>query len=318
MKTTARIRIGTRGSKLARWQAEWIAQQMCERNIHVELVTITTQGDQNVSGSIGSLGSTGIFTKEIQRALLENRIDLAVHSLKDLPTEPVDGIFLIAVPKRVACMDVLLSQNNCTLHQLPVGSRIGTGSIRRQSQVLFLRNDVRVLDIRGNVETRIGKLKNGDYDAIVLARAGLERLGLERHISYTFTMDEMLPAVGQGALGLETRCDDEQVQECVRSLDHPPSHQAVLAERALLAHLRGGCLAPVGAWGRVDGEGHLQLDAVVLDASGTRRLTSSQQGSAEIAIDVGEKAAKELLKQGATSLIDTARDAKSANDNGLP
>ncbi len=128
----------------------------------------------------------------------------------------------------------------------------------------------------------------------------------------------MLPAVGQGALGLEARCDDERVQECVRSLDHPPSHQAVLAERALLAHLRGGCLAPVGAWGRVDGEGHLQLDAVVLDANGTKRLTSSQQGSAESAIDVGEKAAKELLKQGATSLIDTARDAESANDNGLP
>jgi hydroxymethylbilane synthase len=181
--------------------------------------------------------------------------------------------------------------------------------------VLFLRNDVRVLDIRGNVETRIGKLKNGDYDAIVLARAGLERLGLEQHISYEFAIDEMLPAVGQGALGLETRCDDERVQQCVRSLDHPPSHQAVLAERALLAHLRGGCLAPVGAWGRVDDEGHLQLDAVVLDAVGTKRLTSSQQGSAQSAIAVGEKAAKELLKQGAASLIDTARDTESQNDN---
>jgi hydroxymethylbilane synthase len=315
MKTPDCIRIGTRGSKLAHWQAEWIAQQIREQNIDVELVTITTQGDQNVSGSVGALGSTGVFTKEIQRALLENQIDLAVHSLKDLPTEPVDGIFLIAVPKRVACMDVLLSQNNYTLHQLPSESRIGTGSIRRQSQVLFLRNDVRVLDIRGNVETRIGKLKNGDYDAIVLARAGLERLGLEQHISYEFAIDEMLPAVGQGALGLETRCDDERVQQCVRSLDHPPSHQAVLAERALLAHLRGGCLAPVGAWGRVDDEGHLQLDAVVLDAVGTKRLTSSQQGSAQSAIAVGEKAAKELLKQGAASLIDTARDTESQNDN---
>ena len=281
----------------------------------MELVTITTQGDQNVSGSVGALGSTGVFTKEIQRALLENQIDLAVHSLKDLPTDPVDGIFLVAVPKRVACMDVLLSQNNCTLHQLPSESRIGTGSIRRQSQVLFLRNDVCVLDIRGNVETRIGKLKNGDYDAIVLARAGLERLGLEQHISYEFAIDEMLPAVGQGALGLETRCDDERVQQCVRSLDHPPSHQAVLAERALLAHLRGGCLAPIGAWGRVDDEGHLQLDAVVLDAGGTKRLTSSQQGSAQSAIAIGEKAAKELLKQGAASLIDTARDTESQNDN---
>ena len=315
MKTSDYIRVGTRGSKLAHWQAEWIAQQIRERNIDVELVTITTQGDENVSGSVGSLGSTGIFTKEIQRALLENQIDLAVHSLKDLPTDPVDGIFLVAVPKRVACMDVLLSQNNCTLHQLPSESRIGTGSIRRQSQVLFLRNDVCVLDIRGNVETRIGKLKNGDYDAIVLARAGLERLGLEQHISYEFAIDEMLPAVGQGALGLETRCDDERVQQCVRSLDHPPSHQAVLAERALLAHLRGGCLAPVGAWGRVDDEGHLQLDAVVLDAVGTKRLTSSQQGSAQSAIAIGEKAAKELLKQGAASLIDTARDAESQNDN---
>ncbi len=315
MKTTDCIRIGTRGSKLARWQAEWISQQLCERDINVELVTIATQGDENVSGSIGSLGSTGIFTKAIQRALLENQIDLAVHSLKDLPTEPVDGIFLIAVPKRVACMDVLLSQKNCTIHQLPAESRIGTGSIRRQSQILFLRNDVRVLDIRGNIETRIGKLKNGDYDSIVLARAGLERLGLEQQISYEFTMDEMLPAVGQGALGLEIRCDDERVQKCVRGLDHPPSHQAVLAERTLLAQLRGGCLAPVGAWGRVDSEGVLKLDAVVLDARGTKRLAVSEQGLAQSAIAVGEKVANELLKQGAASLIDTSRDTESQNDN---
>lgn len=311
MKTPGSIRIGTRGSNLARWQAEWVAEQLRSGGIEVELIAIATQGDQQTSGPVGALGDTGIFTKEIQRSLLDCQIDLAVHSLKDLPTERVDGLSLVAVPRRAACLDVLLSQGHRTLQQLPSESRIGTGSIRRQAQILFLRKDVRVLDIRGNVETRIGKLNSGEYDAIVLAQAGLDRLGLAHHISHVFAMNEMLPAVGQGALGLESRSEDEHVRACVQTLDHLPSHQAVLAERALLAHLRGGCLAPIGAWGKVDDAGRLQLDAVVLDAKGTKRLALSQQGPAQEAVALGEEVAEELLRQGAASLIDTAREREN-------
>jgi hydroxymethylbilane synthase len=309
MKNNIRIRIGTRRSRLARLQAEWVASQLRDLDLNVELVTITTQGDQQVSGPIGSLGSTGIFTKEIQRAVLEGRVDLAVHSLKDLPTVSLDGLCLAAVPRRSACEDVLISAGNRTLLELAPQSRLGTGSIRRRSQILHLREDLAVLDIRGNVETRIDKLQKGQYDAIMLARAGLSRMGLDHHISQTFSTNEIMPAVGQGALGLETRTDDFSVRECLRALDHAPTHHAVLAERALLAHLRGGCLAPVGAWGRVDDEQRLYLDAVVLNPQGTQRLGCSQQGPAEEAEKIGQQGANELLRQGAASLLDAARDS---------
>lgn len=310
MKNNIRIRIGTRGSRLARLQAQWVASQLRDLNLNVELITITTQGDQQAAGPIGSLGSTGIFTKEIQRAVLEGQVDLAVHSLKDLPTASLEGLSLAAVPQRSACEDVLVSEGNRTLLELAPQSRIGTGSIRRRSQILRLRADLDVLDIRGNVETRIDKLQKGQYDAIVLAHAGLARLGLEHHISQTFSMSEILPAVGQGALGLETRMDDFSVRECLRALDHLPTHRAVLAERALLADLRGGCLAPVGAWGRVDDEQRLYLDAVVLDPRGIQRLSCSQQGPAEEAEKIGRQGANELLRQGAASLLDAARDSR--------
>lgn len=307
MTDSGRIRIGTRGSQLARWQADWVAARLRERDVEVELVMITTRGDQQTGDSIGSLGGTGLFTKEIQRALLDERIDLAVHSLKDLPTEAVVGLSLAAVPPRERCADVLVSRANGSLEQLDPASRIGTGSLRRRAQILYLRNDLDVLDIRGNVETRLSKLDDGQFEAIMLAQAGLLRLGLEDRISQVFPTDVILPAVGQGALGLETRSDDQSTRQRLEALNDPDTHHAVLAERTLLATLLGGCLAPVGAWGRVGNDGNLQLDAVVLDSVGSNRLQASAGGPATEAEDIGRRAATELLEQGAAELIATAR-----------
>ncbi|MEK6249527.1 MAG: hydroxymethylbilane synthase [Planctomycetales bacterium] len=299
-----KIRIGTRGSALARWQADWVAGQLRALDVDVELIAIETAGDLQ-KGAIGSLGSTGVFTKQIQLALVDDRIDLAVHSLKDLPTDPVHGLTLAAVPAREKNADVLVG--NVGWQDLATGSRLGTGSLRRQAQILNLRSDLKVIDIRGNVETRIAKLEEGHYDAIVLAQAGLIRLGLEHRIVEIFSLEQFLPAVGQGALGLETRVDDNRTRELLQSLNHEPTHQAVLAERSLLATLRGGCLAPVGAWGRCDETGQLFLDAVVLNATGEQRLHVSTSGSDSDAIELGQRAATRLLEQGAARLIESAR-----------
>ena len=307
MTDSGRIRIGTRGSQLARWQADWVATRLRDLGVDVELVMITTRGDQQTSDSIGSLGGTGLFTKEIQRALLDNRIDLAVHSLKDLPTEPVAGLSLAAVPTRERCADVLVSRGDVSLDELKPASRIGTGSLRRRAQILHLRNDLEMLDIRGNVETRLEKLDDGEYEAIVLAQAGLLRLGLEGRISQVFSTDVILPAIGQGALGLETRTDDQPTRLSLQELNDLNTHHAVLAERTLLATLLGGCLAPVGAWGRIGDDGNLQLDAVVLDSGGSERLQASAHGPAIEAVDIGRRAATELLEQGAAELIAAAR-----------
>lgn len=300
------LRLGTRGSALARWQADWVSDQLERHGISVEMVLITTQGDAK-QGPIGSLGGQGVFTKEIQRALLDERIDLAVHSLKDLPTEPIAGLALAAVPERESVCDVLVSQGDVQFESLPAAARVGTGSMRRQAQLLHARRDLNVLDIRGNVDTRLRRLDEGEYDAIVLAEAGLKRLGLADRISQIFPKSLLLPAIGQGALGLETRADDSQARECLLHLDHPPTHSSVLAERKLLSALHGGCLAPIGAWGRLEDDG-LKLDAVVLDPQGETRLSTSVSGALEQAEQIGQEAADQLLAQGAESLIAKSRD----------
>lgn len=304
------LRLGTRASALARWQAEWVAVELRTRGTAVDLIPITTQGDIR-SGPLGEIGGQGLFTKELQRALLDRRIDLAVHSLKDLPTEPVAGLALAAVPARESVHDVLVTHSARHFAELPVGARIGTGSPRRRAQLLHARSDLEMLDIRGNVDTRLRKLEQGDYEAIVLAEAGLKRLGFHDRITQVLPTSLMLPAVGQGALGIEVRSDDEETRATLAPLDAPPTHLAVLAERALLAALRGGCLAPVGAWGRFEGT-VLRLDAVVLSADGKRRLVASAEtpGSPtpEAAIDLGTRLSHELIDQGASELIASARD----------
>lgn len=307
MASTAHLRLGTRGSALARWQADWVSARLTELNIDVEIVHITTGGDVKTEpiGQIGG-GGQGLFTKEIQRALLDDRIDLAVHSLKDLPTEPVDGLMLAVVPPREGCGDVLVCNGADTIEALPSGARIGTGSMRRRSQLLYHRRDLQVLDIRGNLDTRLKKLDDGDYDAIVLAEAGLKRLGWADRIAQVIPQSIMLPAVGQGALGIETRRDDRATLECLQPLDHSETHASVVAERAMLAALRGGCLAPVGAWGRLDGE-ELKLDGVVLDGDGNNRVTASASGSQDRAEAIGIEVAEQLLTLGAAELIASSR-----------
>jgi hydroxymethylbilane synthase len=305
MAKTARFRLGTRASPLARWQADWVAARLTELGFEVELVFIATEGDVQ-AGPLGAIGGQGLFTKRIQQALLENRVDLAVHSLKDLPTEPVPGLALAAVPPREAAGDVLVSNAARSLDDLPQGARIGTGSTRRRAQLLHFRPDLQMLDIRGNVDTRLRKLDEGQFDALVLAQAGLTRLGLANCIAQIIPQTVMLPAVGQGALGIEARAGDQAVLTAVAPLDDTATRSAVLAERAMLAALRGGCLAPVGAWGRIEA-GRLALDGVVLASDGSRRLAASASGEINAAETIGRNVAEKLLALGAAELIAAAR-----------
>jgi len=298
----SKLRLGTRGSALARWQANWVAAQLDSAGVPVEIIHVTTQGDVK-TGALGKIGGQGLFTKEIQQALLDDRIDLAVHSLKDLPTETVPGLELAVVPPRESNRDVLVCQIADSLEALADGSRIGTGSIRRRAQLLHARPGLEIGDIRGNVDTRLRHLEEDKFDAIVLAEAGLKRLERHECITEVLPVSLMMPAVGQGALGLETRADDDLTRTRIGPLDDMPTHAAVLAERTLLAALRAGCLAPVGAWGRLV-DGQLKLDAVVLSVDGKERLVASASGEIEDAAAIGESVAKDLLGQGAARLIE--------------
>jgi hydroxymethylbilane synthase len=273
------------------------------------------------TGSVASLGATGVFTKEIQAEVLAGRADLAVHSLKDLPTAPSPGLRLIATPEREVCTDALVAPHAGSLESLPAGSRIGTGSLRRRAQLLALRPDLSLEGIRGNVDTRLRKLDEGQYDAIVLAAAGLIRLGWAKRIAELLAPPRMLPAPGQGALGIECREDDESTVRIAGNLDHLPTRLAVAAERALLRQLDGGCSAPIAAWGRLDGDG-LALDALVADLEGRAVLRASRtlqslparaSEAAAAAIDLGEVVARDLLSQGARSLISAARNLPPAS-----
>ncbi len=268
---------------------------------------IATRGDKRHGDPIGSLGSPGVFTKEIQRALLDERIDLAVHSLKDLPTEIVDGLCLAAVPERESACDALVSRDGTSFQGLRPGATVGTGSLRRRAQLLYARGDFRMCDVRGNVDTRLAKLAAGEFDALVLAQAGLRRLGLEARITELLEPPVMLPAVGQGALGIEARLHDRATRKALAALDHEPTHQAVTAERALLDRLSGGCLAPIGAWARLEADGQLHLSAAVLSVDGRRRLAHEDRVAASAAVQLGVRVADRLIAEGANELIAEAR-----------
>ncbi|MEQ8210388.1 MAG: hydroxymethylbilane synthase [Lacipirellulaceae bacterium] len=299
------LRIGTRASKLARWQSDWVAAELTKRGHAVEIVEITTQGDTQQQGSVASLGLQGVFTKEIQSALLSETVDIAVHSLKDLPTETIEGLTLGAVPPRGNPADALVSRSG-KLTELPAGARVGTGSTRRRAQLLAARHDLEVLGIRGNVDTRLRKLDEGEYDAIVLASAGLSRLGWADRITERFGPLTMLPAPGQGALGLECRADDQKVNDALHDLDDNITHRATLAERNMLAALEGGCSAPVAAWGRLEND-QLKLEGLVASLDGADVLRASTFGKLEDAEELGRIAAEQLLDLGAAAIIDSAR-----------
>lgn len=301
-----KLRLGTRGSALARWQADWVAARLRDAGADVEQVPIATSGDRDQRGPVERIGSQGVFTKEIQRALLQDRIDLAVHSLKDLPTEPVPGLRLAAVPSRAPVDDVLVCREADSLEALAEGAAVGTGSLRRRTQLLYVRRDLDFCGIRGNVETRLAKVENGEYDAVVLARAGLERLELADRISCVLPFDAVLPAVGQGALGIECRGDDHPTREVLGRLTDRATEASVLAERAMLAALHGGCMAPIAAWGRFE-DGGLVLSGRVMSIDGRQRLEATHAGSAEQPEALGRGVAEDLLSQGAGILIAEAR-----------
>jgi hydroxymethylbilane synthase len=294
------LRIGTRGSPLALWQARHVASLLAPRP--TTIVEIQTVGDQVRDVPLVQLGGEGAFTKAIQQALLENRVDVAVHSLKDLPTFAVAGLVLAAVPPRGPTGDAFVSRKYQSFFDLPQGAVVATSSLRRRAQVLHRRPDLRLIDIRGNVETRLGKLSEGGLDATILAEAGLRRLGLAEQITEILDRSWMLPAVGQGALGLECRAADDQVRQCLQALDDPATHAAVLAERAMLRGLGGGCQVPIGAATSFEGES-LRLRGVVLSPDGTSRVAREivrPIGEAEV---MGQLLAKELLQRGARAIL---------------
>jgi hydroxymethylbilane synthase len=298
------LRIGTRGSALALWQARSIARALREATgVEPEIVIIKTSGDKFQQTSFSQIGTKGIFIKELEDALLEARIDLAVHSMKDVPTEMPEGLTIAAIEKREDVRDALISSSGATLALLPQGARVGTSSLRRQSQLLYARRDLRMLELRGNVDTRIEKLKRGDYDAIVLAKAGLDRLGLSGNISQVLPHDVSLPAAGQGAIGIEARTGDAETLRALTALEDAETRSAVTAERAALAGLGGGCQVPIGAWGRIE-NAKLALDVAVLSPDGTQRMWEKDSGSPEEAEVIGKRVAKKLRDGGAAALLE--------------
>jgi hydroxymethylbilane synthase len=304
------LRIGTRGSRLARWQAEWVADRLrsSHSGLTVELVEIKTHGDRDRNSPLAAIGGTGLFTKEIQRAVLDREVDVAVHSLKDLPTQGPEDLTLGAVPPREDVADALIAPVHRTLEALPQGARVGTSSLRRRAQLLHLRPDLNVETIRGNVETRLNQALTGKLDAVMLAWAGLHRLGLHEHVTQRLAPPLFLPAVGQGALGIECRRDDRVTVDFLRSLDDPATHRAVLAERRALAELEGGCLIPMAAWARdVEGEEDqlhsLALDSAVFDPDGRICLTAALVGPRDDPDGLGQRVAQALRSQGAEALL---------------
>jgi len=303
------LRLGTRASLLARTQSGHVADLLRSRlGVEVELVDVSTEGDVN-NASLAAFGGTGVFVSALRDALLHGEVDLAVHSLKDLPTGPAEGIALAAIPTREDPRDVLVARDGLTLGELPAGSRVGTGSPRRAAQLHALGLGLEVVDIRGNVDTRLRKVAEGEYDAVVLARAGLVRLGREDEITETLDPLQMLPAPGQGALAIECRSADAALVAQLReALDDPHTRAAVEAERALLATLEAGCAAPVGALADVvegeDGD-ELWIRGVALSPDGALSVRNSMSGSPADAAKVGRLLAENLLEAGADTLIST-------------
>jgi hydroxymethylbilane synthase len=301
----ASLRIGTRGSPLALWQARHVADLLrpLAGARPVELVEIETSGDVVRDLPLSQIGGDGVFTKEIQRALLDGRVEVAVHSLKDLPTTPVPELVLGAVPPRGPSGDAFVSRRHRRFDDLPVGAVVGTSSLRRRSQALYRRPDLKLVNDRGNVGTRLSKLDGPELDALVLAQAGLERLGLGSHITEILDPVWMLPAVGQGALGLECRADDAPTRALLAPLNDPATRQAVLAERAFLRALGGGCLVPVGAAAAVR-DGRLTLRGAVLPPDGSSRVAAEEAGPVEEAETIGARLAAALLTAGARELLE--------------
>jgi hydroxymethylbilane synthase len=309
MALADKLTIGTRGSLLALWQTNWVKAQLEKHHpdLTVEVQIISTKGDRVLDVSLPKLGEQGkgLFTKELEDAMFANEIDLAVHSLKDLPTELPAGLCLGAICEREDVRDAFVARPHiASLAALPQQAKVGTSSLRREAQIRSLRPDLEILPIRGNVDTRLRKLDAGEYDAIILAAAGLRRLDYGNRITEYLNPESMLSAVGQGALGIETREGDEQVNRLLKVLDHTPTRLACLAERAFLKGLGGGCLVPIAAYGKVLGE-ELQLDGLVAKPDGTEIIRGTRQAKATEAETLGQRLADDLLQRGAKRLLES-------------
>ena len=296
-----RLRLGTRGSALALRQSGLIAAELERRGHTVELVPIRTTGDV-LTGSLVAEGGKGLFVKEIEEAMLANEIDIAVHSMKDVPTFFPDGLHLSCITKREDARDALLSRNNMKFNDLPQGANIGTSSLRRQAQIMSIRPDFVIHQLRGNVGTRLQKLKEGKFDAIILAAAGVKRLGLEANVAEYLSPEISLPAIGQGALGIECRVDDRELNDMVAFFNHADSRTCVTGERALLRRLEGGCQVPIACFGQVK-DGQLKLSGLVGSVDGKRIVKDSIEGDPEKAEKLGVTLAEKLLSQGADVIL---------------
>lgn len=299
------LRIGSRGSKLAVWQAEWVKARLEERGEVCRIEIIKTTGDKILDVPLAKIGGKGLFTKEIEEALLDQRIDLAVHSLKDLPTELPEGLAVASIPQREDPRDALVG---ATLETLPQGARVGTSSLRRAAQLRALRPDLEILDVRGNVDTRLRKQQEGQYDALVMAAAGLARLGLAEHIAAYLDPVAFLPAVAQGALAIETRDDGGAAWKACLALSDARATAEITAERALLAMLGGGCQVPLGAHATAHGN-RLELRAVVVSPDGRRIVRKETAGPIEDAARLGEELATQFLASEAREIIEAVEAA---------
>jgi len=295
------LRIGTRGSLLAKWQAESIRKRLfAAAGVEAEIVIIKTAGDRMQQAPLTQIGGKGIFIKELEEALLEESIDLAVHSVKDIPTDTPSRLMFPAVCRRDDVRDCLVGSTLASLRQ---GARVGTSSLRRQAQVLHIRPDLDFRDLRGNVDTRLRKVESGEYDAILLAKAGLDRLGVSQRISEILSPDVCMPAVGQGAIAVECRLKDTETADILAPLDDAETRTAIIAERALLAALQGGCQVPLGAWARIE-RGELVLEACVSSVDGVQYVKQRATAPPDQAAALGEHMARLLIEAGAQSILE--------------
>ena len=303
------LRIGTRKSQLALWQAEYVRAALLARQpeLTVELVPMTTQGDRIQDRTLLAVGGKGLFTKELEQALLQNRVDLAVHSLKDVTVDMPDGLDIPVICERADPRDAFVSNRFEELRALPPGGRVGTASLRRQAQLRHHYPHLQILDLRGNVNTRLAKLDDGEFDAIILAAAGLKRLGFAARIRAYLDPNESLPAVGQGAICLQTRADDSATLARIAPLNHIATQLCIRAERALNAHLQGGCALPIGGFAELEGD-RMHVRGLVGSRDGRTLLRAEMRGAATQAERLGISVASDLLEQGARDLLDGARD----------
>ncbi len=301
------IKIGSRGSALALWQANWVRDSLLKKypELTVTITKIVTSGDKFLDVPLSEVGGKGLFTKEIEEALLDHKIDVAVHSMKDVPAELPEGLSMPIITEREDPRDVLISQGNISLKNLADGAKVGTSSLRRQSQLLKFRPDLKIAPLRGNVGTRIKKLENNDYDAIVLAAAGVRRLEWEDKISEYIDTEICLPAIGQGALGLEIRSNDQNILQYISGFDHQQTHVALTAERVLLKKLQGGCQVPIAAYAEANKE-NITLTALVSSINGKQFIKENGVASLDKAEQLGLDIAEKLLSNGAEKIISEA------------